>query len=138
MGVYSLKRSIFDVLLVAGMSGVGFLLMRLGFEAAPLLMGFILGPMIEENLRRSLLLSRGDAMIFLERPVSAVFLALTVLMLGWVLWGVMRPNRPVSGQPKHSDLKGRPTMMGMAIREILRAEAEVIDGLREAGGRSTF
>jgi TctA family transporter len=95
VGVYSLDRSIFDVLMVAGLSAVGYLLLRVGFEAAPLLLGFILGPMLEENLRRSLLLSRGDPMIFLERPVSAVFLLLALALLVWVLWGIIRP-RPVS------------------------------------------
>lgn len=98
VGVYSLERSTFDVLLVAGLSAAGFVLMRLGFEAAPLLMGFILGPMLEENLRRSLLLSRGDPMIFLERPVSAVFLVLSALMLVWVFWGIVRPKRPGTGK----------------------------------------
>ncbi|MGI3211778.1 tripartite tricarboxylate transporter permease [Roseovarius tibetensis] len=96
VGVYSLERSVFDILMVAGLSAVGFAMLRLGFEAAPLLMGFILGPMLEENLRRSLLLSRGDPAIFLERPVSAVFLGLAILLLAWVIWGIVRPKRPAS------------------------------------------
>ncbi|WP_254277568.1 tripartite tricarboxylate transporter permease [Halomonas sp. 3H] len=91
-GVYSLERSVVDVLLVAGFSAVGYLLIKLGFEAAPLLLGFILGPMLEENLRRSMLLSRGDFMVFLERPVSAGFLAMSVLLLLWVIWGSLRPR----------------------------------------------
>ncbi|AXY43776.1 tripartite tricarboxylate transporter permease [Halomonas sp. JS92-SW72] len=95
-GVYSLDRSAVDVLMVAGFSAVGYLLIKLGFEAAPLLLGFILGPMLEENLRRSMLLSRGDFMVFLERPVSATFLILSALLLLWVIWGTLKPRqRPV-------------------------------------------
>ncbi|WP_302140379.1 tripartite tricarboxylate transporter permease [Halomonas alkalicola] len=95
-GVYSLDRSAVDVLMVAGFSAVGYLLIKLGFEAAPLLLGFILGPMLEENLRRSMLLSRGDFMVFLERPVSATFLILSALLLLWVIWGSLKPRqRPV-------------------------------------------
>lgn len=91
-GVYSLERSVVDVLLVAGLSGIGYLLIKLGFEAAPLLLGFILGPMLEENLRRSMLLSRGDFMVFLDRPVSAGFLAMSLLLLLWVIWGSLKPR----------------------------------------------
>lgn len=91
-GVYSLNRSTVDVILVAGLSVTGILLIRLGFEAAPLLLGFILGPMLEENLRRSLMLSRGSFMIFLERPVSAIFLGLSALLLIWVIWGMVKPR----------------------------------------------
>jgi putative tricarboxylic transport membrane protein len=93
IGVYSLSRSTVDVMLVAGFSTVGYVLIKLGFEAAPLLLGFILGPMLEENLRRSLLLSRGDFAVFVERPISAVFLGIAFLLLLWVIWGEIRPKR---------------------------------------------
>ena len=53
------------------------MLLEFGCEPAPLVLGFILGPLMEENLRRSLVLSRGDPMIFIERPISAVLLAMT-------------------------------------------------------------
>ncbi|APX91653.1 hypothetical protein BWR19_01070 [Halomonas sp. 1513] len=95
-GVYSLDRSVMDVLLVAGFAGVGYLLIKLGFEAAPLLLGFILGPMLEENLRRSMLLSRGDFMVFLERPISASFLFLAALLLVWVAWGSFKPRKKIT------------------------------------------
>ena len=110
VGVYSLGRSTFDVLLVAGFSAAGYVLIKLGFEAAPLLLGFILGPMLEENLRRSLLLSRGDFAIFVERPISAVFLLASAALLAWVVWGALRPPpRPAassvagSSSPDHKD-----------------------------------
>ena len=62
---------------------LGFLAVRLRFEMAPMLLGFILGPLLEEHLRRSLLLSRGSLLIFLDRPISAALLAVAlVLILG--------------------------------------------------------
>ena len=93
VGVFSINRSTFDVMMVAGLSAAGFVLVRVGFEAAPLLLGYILGPILEENMRRSLLVSRGDFSIFVERPISAVFLGLSLAMLVWVLVGVLRAPR---------------------------------------------
>ena len=93
VGVYSLSRSTVDVMLVAGFSTIGYLLIKLGFEAAPLLLGFILGPMLEENMRRSLMLSRGDFGTFIERPISAVFLGLAALLLIWVIRGELTPKK---------------------------------------------
>jgi TctA family transporter len=59
----------------------GYILLRVGCEPAPLVLGFILGPLMEENLRRSLVISRGDPIVFLERPISAVLLATTVAIV---------------------------------------------------------
>jgi TctA family transporter len=59
----------------------GYMLLRFGCEPAPLVLGFILGPLMEENLRRSLVISRGDPIVFIERPISAVLLASTVVMV---------------------------------------------------------
>ena len=67
------------VTLVFGL--VGYLLMRLNYNAAPVLLGFILGPMMEENLRRSLVISRGDLTVFLDRPVSVGLLLVCLLLL---------------------------------------------------------
>ena len=99
VGVYSLSRSTVDVMLVAGFSTVGYLLIKLGFEAAPLLLGFILGPMLEENMRRSLLLSRGDFATFIERPISAAFLGLAALLLIWVIKGELKPKSAAAVTP---------------------------------------
>jgi putative tricarboxylic transport membrane protein len=71
--------------MVAGFGVLGYFLIKLGCEPAPLMLGFILGPMMEENLRRAMLLSRGDWSTFVTRPISAGLLALAVLMLIVVL-----------------------------------------------------
>ena len=93
IGVYSLNRSTVDVMLVAGLSVAGFVLIKLGFGAAPMLLGFILAPLMEENLRRALVVSHGDFAIFIDRPISATFLVLSAAILFWVLWGAIRPAR---------------------------------------------
>jgi putative tricarboxylic transport membrane protein len=86
LGVYSVNNNHFDIYMVAILGVVGYLFMLLRFEAAPLLLGYILGPMVEENLRRALLLSRGDPSIFIDRPISATLLAITAVMLGWTMF----------------------------------------------------
>jgi putative tricarboxylic transport membrane protein len=85
IGVYSTNNSIFQVgeALVIGVVGYGLLL--LGFHPAPVLLGFVLGPRFEENFRRALLLSQGDMTVFVQRPISAAFLAIAAaLILGQV------------------------------------------------------
>jgi TctA family transporter len=67
--------------MAAGFGIVGYFFYKLGCEPAPLLLGFILGPMMEENLRRALLLSRGDWTTFLSRPLSAALLIAALLMI---------------------------------------------------------
>jgi TctA family transporter len=73
---------------VFGLIGYGMMIM--GFEPAPLLLGYILGPLMEEHLRRALLLSRGDMSVFLTRPISAGFLTATFLLLAFVTWSAIR------------------------------------------------
>ncbi len=91
LGVYSVSNSTFDVLLIVGFGVLGYLCLVLRFPLAPLLLGFILGPMLEENFRRALRLSRGDLAIFIERPISLGFLAVTAIILLWMLWlGIRR------------------------------------------------
>ena len=85
IGVFSTNNSNFDIWMVAGFGVLGYFLIKLGCEPAPLMLGFILGPMMEENLRRAMLLSRGDWSTFVTRPISAGLLALAVLMLIVVL-----------------------------------------------------
>jgi TctA family transporter len=76
IGVYSLNNNVFDVLVTIVFGFLGYLFIRLGCQPAPLLIGFVLGPMMEEHLRRAMLLSRGDWAVFVERPISASLLAL--------------------------------------------------------------
>jgi TctA family transporter len=81
VGVYSVNGNVFDLYVMVLFGCVGYLLTRLGFEPAPLLLGFVLGPMIEEYFRRAMVISQGDAFVFLQKPVSAVMLAIAAAML---------------------------------------------------------
>jgi TctA family transporter len=81
IGIYSINNNVFDVYVTAAFGVAGYVFMRCGMEAAPLLLGLILGPMMEENLRRALLLSRGDFTTLITRPLSASLLVATVLLL---------------------------------------------------------
>ncbi|MES2711919.1 MAG: tripartite tricarboxylate transporter permease [Pseudomonadota bacterium] len=81
IGVYSLSNNVFDVYQTVLFGFVGYLFSKLKMEPAPLLIGFVLGPMMEEHLRRAMLLSRGDVMVFVERPISATMLAIGALAI---------------------------------------------------------
>jgi putative tricarboxylic transport membrane protein len=81
IGVYSINNSALDVIVASVFGLIGFILYRLRCEPAPLLLGFILGPLIEENMRRALLISHGNAGVFFERPISATFLMLTFVLI---------------------------------------------------------
>jgi putative tricarboxylic transport membrane protein len=81
IGVYTVNNTTFDVWIIAAFGVIGYIFAKLECEAAPLLLGFILGPMMEENLRRALLLSRGSPSVFWERPISAVMLTLSIILL---------------------------------------------------------
>jgi TctA family transporter len=81
IGVFSLKNTEFDVYFMALFGVLGYLFAKLGCEPAPMLLAFILGPLMEEYLRRALLLSRGNPMVFVQRPISATLLALAVLAI---------------------------------------------------------
>jgi TctA family transporter len=95
LGVYSVNNSVFDVGLVVLFGAIGYVMMLLKFEPAPLILGFILGPLMEEHLRRALLLSRGDLMVFVQRPISATLMAATFLLLAWAAWAMVRVRRRV-------------------------------------------
>jgi TctA family transporter len=96
IGLYSLNNNNFDIFMAAGFGVVGYFFYKLGCEPAPLLLGFILGPMMEENLRRALLLSRGDWTAFVTRPLSASLLAAAVLMIIVVMLPTIRKKREVA------------------------------------------
>ncbi|MDN3988954.1 tripartite tricarboxylate transporter permease, partial [Zwartia vadi] len=81
IGVYSLNYNVFDIIVTAIFGIVGYLWSKLKCEGAPLLLGLVLGPLMEENFRRALLLSRGNFMTFLERPLSASLLGVALLLV---------------------------------------------------------
>jgi putative tricarboxylic transport membrane protein len=93
IGVYSINNNVFDVFMTAGFGIVGYVFARCGMEPAPLLLGFVLGPMMEENLRRALLLSRGDFSTLLTRPLSLSLLIATLVLLVIVALPAIRKTR---------------------------------------------
>ncbi|OZI29673.1 hypothetical protein CAL18_01860, partial [Bordetella genomosp. 7] len=93
IGVYSLNYNVFDIYTTAAFGVVGYLWAKLRCEGAPLLLGLVLGPMMEENFRRALLLSRGDFLTFVERPLSASLLAAAVVLVVLVALPSIRKKR---------------------------------------------
>lgn len=93
IGVYSVNSNVYDLYAVAFFGLMGYVLIKLRCEPAPLLLGFVLGPMLEENLRRAMILGRGDATVFLTRPISLTLLLLTVAVLVVVLLPSIRKKR---------------------------------------------
>lgn len=90
IGTFSINNNLDDVYITATFGFIGYMFMRLGLEAAPLMLGFILGPMLEEYFRRQLLISRGDFTSFLTRPISGSLLALIGLFIVWQLVSFLR------------------------------------------------
>lgn len=93
IGAYGVNNSTFDIGLVALFGAIGYYFIKIGCEPAPLILGFILGPLFEENFRRSLLLSRGDWSTFFQRPLSIFFLTLAALLLALIILPSMRKAR---------------------------------------------
>jgi putative tricarboxylic transport membrane protein len=93
VGVYSTNNNTWDVWMVAMFGVIGYGFIKLGVEPAPLLLGLILGPMMEENLRRALLLSRGDWSVLVTRPLSATLLGMALLLLIIVLLPSIKSKR---------------------------------------------
>ena len=93
IGLYTLNNNNFDVYMAVLFGLIGYVFFKLHCEPAPLLLGFILGPMMEENLRRALLLSRGDWTTFLTRPLSAGLLIGAALMIVVVMLPTLRKKR---------------------------------------------
>ena len=98
IGSYTINNNSFDVYMTAGFTLIGYAFYKLGCEPAPLLLGFILGPMMEENLRRALLLSRGDWTTFATRPLSASLLVAALLMVVIVMLPSIKAKREVAFQ----------------------------------------
>jgi TctA family transporter len=103
VGVFSTHNSLFDVLQVAAFGIVGAIFLALEFPVAPVLLGFVLGPMLEENFRRAMLLSRGDLTVYLTRPISAWFIAAGALLIVFQLYAYARHLR----KPKVASVEER-------------------------------
>ncbi|MCP5149718.1 MAG: tripartite tricarboxylate transporter permease [Ectothiorhodospiraceae bacterium] len=97
LGNYSLNNSPVDVYLCAGMGVLGYVLAKLECPPAPLILGYVLGPLMEENLRRALIISRGDPAVFVERPISLAFLVATALILAVMILPAMRRAKGEAG-----------------------------------------
>jgi TctA family transporter len=93
IGVYSLNNNAFDVYVTVVFAFLGYLFSKIGCPPAPMLIGFVLGPMMEEHLRRAMLLSRGDPLVFLERPISATMLALAVIAVAAMAIPTLRKSK---------------------------------------------
>jgi putative tricarboxylic transport membrane protein len=93
IGVYSLNNAVFDVALLVIFGGLGYVLAKWRCEPAPLMLAFVLGPLLEENLRRAMLLSDGDPSTFVTRPISAGLIALSMVLLLLVLVPTIRSAR---------------------------------------------
>ncbi|HLQ94457.1 MAG TPA: tripartite tricarboxylate transporter permease [Xanthobacteraceae bacterium] len=93
IGVYAVDGKIFDVYEIAVLSAFAYLLLKLDCEPAPLILGFILGPLMEENLRRSMMIAFGDPTVFVTRPISAVFLFAAAALLIAIALPALRAKR---------------------------------------------
>src|SRR5215217_5205723 len=93
IGIYSINSLPTDVMWIGVFGVFGYALIRFGFEPAPLLLGFVLGKLMEENLRRALIISRGDMMTFIDRPISAGLLLVAVVLLVIALLPTVRKSR---------------------------------------------
>lgn len=93
IGTYSVNYSVIDIIFVAGFGLMGYFLTLLRYPLAPLILGFVLGPLIEQHFRRAMLISEGSLMTFVERPISLTILILTVLVAGWGFWSSLKARQ---------------------------------------------
>jgi putative tricarboxylic transport membrane protein len=94
VGAYSLNNSASDILVMTGFGIAGYLMKKLKYEGAPLVMAFVLGPMLELNLRRSLIVSDGSFIIFFTRPISAAILIIALAILSLSFLPKLRRKKP--------------------------------------------
>jgi TctA family transporter len=95
VGTFSIGLNAWDVFMIAVFGVLGYALIKLGCEPAPLLLGFVLGPLLEDHVRRALIISRGDPMTFVERPVSAALLLIAAAALALAILPAIRRRREV-------------------------------------------
>jgi TctA family transporter len=93
IGAYASSNSVFSVWLMLGWGALGYFFNKVGVQPAPMVLGFVLGTMLEENFRRAMLLSGGDPMVFVQRPISATLLAVAVILLAILIFPAIRRKR---------------------------------------------
>src|ERR1700688_833425 len=99
IGTFSVNNSLDDIFITVAFGFIGYIFMRLELDAAPLMLGFILGPMLEENFRRALLLSRGSFATFVTRPISGTLVALIGIFVVWQLTAFYLQTRKTAAPP---------------------------------------
>jgi len=97
VGAYSINMSLFDVYMAMLFGGLGYLFFLLRIDAAALILGFVLGPLLEHQLRRAMIISAGDWMSFLQRPLSAMLVVIIAVLLGWMTYSALRKRRVFAG-----------------------------------------
>ncbi len=105
IGSYSLQNSVFDVGIMIGCGAIGYLLKKFGYEAAPLVLALVLGPMLEEAVHQSMVISGGSGLVFLSRPIAAALVVVSAVLIVFPLasWALRREKTTVrSGEPKPS------------------------------------
>jgi putative tricarboxylic transport membrane protein len=95
IGVYSINNAPFDVVLAGTFGIIGYWLIKHEFEPAPMLLGLVLGPLMEENLRRAMLIARGDPTVFVTRPISAGLLLVALILLVLSALPTLRKRREI-------------------------------------------
>jgi TctA family transporter len=106
IGTFSINNNLDEIFVTAAFGLLGYSFMRLGLEAAPLMLGFILGPMLEENFRRAMLISRGSVSIFVSRPISGTLLALVAAFFAWQFYVFLRQIRQRSAPAVQAPVVG--------------------------------
>ena len=98
IGVFTVDNKVFDVYVLAALTAVGYILIKLDCEPAPLILGFILGPMMEEQMRRAMMINFGDVTVFFTRPLSAAFLIGAAALILVIALPSLRAKRDVAMQ----------------------------------------
>ena len=136
IGTFSINNNLTDIYTTALFGLIGYVFLRLGMEPAPLILGFILGPMLEENFRRAMLLSRGTFGVFFTRPISATLLSVIGALVVWQMVVFVLQARKT-----HGHIPAQPALLGAGVTKGLPQNnfyhLEVVSGLGLAGVSSS-
>jgi len=94
VGVYSIRNTVFDIYVMGIFGVIGYILRKVSLDPGPMILAFVLGPILERSIRQALLISAGSPLIFFTRPISAVFMALALLSIGRGIWAQVRAKAP--------------------------------------------